>query len=279
MNKSLRLYLVLPLLLYANQAICVLNKTDKLEAIFSAKYHKEQMIKQFSPLQSHFFGQFTFVDDKTKQETETKVFEAYYDLVKKSFIEEFGKRFEEGDLDEILVFYNTAVGKKLNEKMFDVDLAVGKACVGFFAKIQEIIVKSGGKPATAADQGHVSKAVIYFEDLAKKDTKTPACELFEKIVASEGVCAVKFSATWCPPCRTYKPVFEGVAEHYKELNKCTIKYIAVDTDQVPAVAQAYKVTSIPVTIFFKNGEEAARFVGALSKEDLVAKLQEITSAQ
>ena len=48
----------------------------------------------------------------------------------------------------------------------------------------------------------------------------------------------------------------------------------VDVDQEPALAQQFRIMSIPTLLVFKNGKEANRVVGLTSKNDLLALLND-----
>jgi thioredoxin 1 len=74
-----------------------------------------------------------------------------------------------------------------------------------------------------------------------------------------------FTATWCGPCKAFKPVMNEVAgEGY------SIQF--VDVDQNQELASKYGVRSVPTTVIEENGVEVDRFVGALSKEAVKNKL-------
>ena len=50
-----------------------------------------------------------------------------------------------------------------------------------------------------------------------------------------------FSATWCGPCRTFKPVMNEIAgEGY------SVQFI--DIDQSPDLQQKYNIRSVPTTV-------------------------------
>ena len=49
--------------------------------------------------------------------------------------------------------------------------------------------------------------------------------------------------------------------------------IEVDVDQNMALAQQFRVVSIPTLILFKDGAEVKRFVGLTSKEELKSALE------
>ena len=74
-----------------------------------------------------------------------------------------------------------------------------------------------------------------------------------------------FSATWCGPCKAFKPIMNEVAsEGY------SIEFIDVDQEQNKA--EKYGVRSVPTTVVEENGVEVSRFVGAIPKDQVVAKL-------
>lgn len=92
-------------------------------------------------------------------------------------------------------------------------------------------------------------------------------ENFEtEILKSEKPILVDFWATWCGPCMRQGPIVEELAEEGYAVGK-------VDVDQNMALAQQFRVVSIPTLILFKNGAEVQRFVGLTSKEDLKNALE------
>lgn len=80
---------------------------------------------------------------------------------------------------------------------------------------------------------------------------------------------VDFWAEWCPPCKIMLPIIEEVAN---EIDGSKMKIGKLDADQNQSLAMKYSVMSIPTMLVFKNGEVADKFVGAMSKEALMAKL-------
>ena len=82
---------------------------------------------------------------------------------------------------------------------------------------------------------------------------------------------VDFWAEWCPPCRMVAPILEQIAEDYD--GKAVICKVNVDENQ--SLAQKYGIQSIPTLLFFNNGEIKDQVIGALPKDQLVTKLEEI----
>ncbi len=74
-----------------------------------------------------------------------------------------------------------------------------------------------------------------------------------------------FSATWCGPCKAFKPVMNEIAsEGY------SVQFI--DIDQSPSTAQHYKVMSVPTVIIEDSGIEVDRFVGSIPKQQVLERL-------
>ena len=92
-------------------------------------------------------------------------------------------------------------------------------------------------------------------------------ENFEtEVLKSEKPILIDFWATWCGPCMRQGPVVEELAEEGYAVGK-------VDVDQNMALAQQFRVVSMPTLILFKDGAEAQRFVGLTSKEELKSALE------
>ena len=74
-----------------------------------------------------------------------------------------------------------------------------------------------------------------------------------------------FSATWCGPCKAFKPVMNEVAgEGYM------VEFLDVDNNS--EMASKYGVRSVHTTIIEENGVEVSRFVGVIPKQQVVDKL-------
>jgi thioredoxin len=92
---------------------------------------------------------------------------------------------------------------------------------------------------------------------------------FDSIVLSSALPAmVDLWAAWCGPCRMIAPVVEKLAAEYAG----RVLVAKLDVDANPRTAQRYGAMSIPTILFFKDGREVERVVGAQPEGVLRAHL-------
>ena len=81
---------------------------------------------------------------------------------------------------------------------------------------------------------------------------------------------VDYWAEWCGPCKMVAPILDELAKDYAG----RLKIAKLDIDHNDKVAARYGVRGIPTLMLFKNGAVAAQKVGAQSKSQLTAFLEE-----
>jgi len=92
----------------------------------------------------------------------------------------------------------------------------------------------------------------------------------QEVLQSEKPVLIDYWAEWCGPCKMIAPVLEEVASEYAD----KIRVAKLNIDENPATPPKYGIRGIPTLMLFKNGEVEATKVGAVSKAQLAAFLDE-----
>jgi thioredoxin-like negative regulator of GroEL len=69
-----------------------------------------------------------------------------------------------------------------------------------------------------------------------------------------------FSASWCQPCKNFKPIMEQVS---REL---PVQF--VDVDASPDLVAEYSVRNVPTVIVVNNGRVASKQAGVLTESQV-----------
>ena len=93
---------------------------------------------------------------------------------------------------------------------------------------------------------------------------------YSEILASAQPVLVDFWAEWCGPCKMIAPLVEEIAEEYGDKLKVT----KMDIDSNMMTPQQYSIRGIPTLMIFRDGKVQATKVGALTKGQLKAFVDE-----
>jgi thioredoxin 1 len=93
---------------------------------------------------------------------------------------------------------------------------------------------------------------------------------FEQEVSKSSVpVVVDFWAPWCAPCRMIAPITEKLAKEYQG----QLKFCKLNVDENRQMASKYQVMSIPMLLFFKDGNVIGQSIGAVPESQLRSKVE------
>lgn len=90
-----------------------------------------------------------------------------------------------------------------------------------------------------------------------------------EVLQSDKPVLVDFWAEWCGPCKMIAPILDEVAKDMGD----KLQVAKLNVDEHGEIAQRFGIRGIPTLILFKQGEQVAQQVGAVSKSQLVQFLQ------
>ena len=101
-----------------------------------------------------------------------------------------------------------------------------------------------------------------------------AKETFGDIIKGDVPVLVDFTAEWCGPCKTMKPVLE---ELHKMMGS-QLRILKIDVDRNPAAASSLNVSGVPTLMLYKQGKMLWRQSGVQSAHQLKAIINQKVSA-
>ena len=100
-------------------------------------------------------------------------------------------------------------------------------------------------------------------------------EFAEEVTRCAQPVVVDFYATWCGPCRQLSPMLERAAGGFTG----KIKFVKVNVDESPGLADTFQVQAIPTVLLFKNGKLSDRITGLPSSSELTSKLDALVTGK
>lgn len=84
---------------------------------------------------------------------------------------------------------------------------------------------------------------------------------------------VDLYATWCAPCRMMAPILDRLSTELEG----QVKIVKVDTDEQPELAEAFRVSSIPMLALVKDRKVVDVSIGLVSPDHIVEMVKKATT--
>jgi thioredoxin 1 len=91
----------------------------------------------------------------------------------------------------------------------------------------------------------------------------------DEVLKAELPTVVDFWAPWCGPCQLISPLIEK----FEELYEGKIKFCKINVDENQQLAANAGVESIPLLVFYKNGERVDQSVGLVPPSEIKPKIE------
>lgn len=102
-------------------------------------------------------------------------------------------------------------------------------------------------------------------------TQSVTIDTIRDTVNRDGIVLLDFWAEWCMPCRLFGPIFEKSSERKEE-----VLHGKVNTDEQQELAKAFRITSIPTLVAFRDGVMVFNQPGAIGGaqlDDLIGQIE------
>ena len=117
-----------------------------------------------------------------------------------------------------------------------------------------------------------AEMLMKMSSLPKEVIEIHRADEFNKLLNDyDKIIIVDFSAVWCGPCKIFAPIFKKLQEEYQN----EFIFVKVDVDEVPAIAQEYRISGVPTTLFIRKSQILNKVVGAMNYDNMKVFLERL----
>ena len=100
-------------------------------------------------------------------------------------------------------------------------------------------------------------------------------EEYSKLISSNAIIFIKFTAEWCKPCKIIQPLYESLASSTAKASPSVpVRFTTVDVDELEDVSAQNKVAMMPTFVAYQKGVKVASMSGS-NEEKLKSFIQKV----